>query len=622
MTAMKAEYGRLWPFLRRYLSSTSIGALCILVSVGLKVWIPLLIGEALEDFERWSPADGRDALVSGAIRSALLIAGTAVVVAVVRTASRVLILGNSRRVAADVREYIFDKLLRLAPSFFLRNPAGQVMSRVINDLRIVQSLVGPVILYIAENLALFGFCLVVMLRTDPLVTVLALAPYPFFFFQARRLALRIQLGSAEAQSALGDLSSKVDESLSGQHVIKTMALEDSDLAMFESRARRYRDLNLRVTKQRAKLIPLMLGLTSLSTLVVLGLGGWRVARGETDFGRWSAMLMYLAMLAGPTRTLGFVISTLRRGAASLQRLFEIDDTEVEIAEPPPASRKPFTPGALVVDGLTVVHPPIADQPHLEGSLPEGLDPEFVDRERTVLRDVSFRLEPGQVLGVVGHTGSGKTTLARVLARQWPVARGVVSIGGTDVNDVGLAEWRRRVGFVPQEAFLFSRSLADNVALGRPDADRAEVERAVERSQLANDLDQLPEGLDTVVGERGVNLSGGQRQRAALARVFLLDRELLILDDTLSAVDTHTADAILADLEAYLAGRTTVIVSHRLSAVKHADEVLVLEDGAVVERGTHDQLLAARGRYAELWTKQERHVADCDELGLELSSEET
>lgn len=584
--------------------------------------IPLLIGEALESFESWQPADGKGELVSGAIESALWIAGTALAISIVRTASRVLILGNSRRVAADVREHIFDRLLRLAPSFFLRNPAGQIMSRVINDLRVVQSLVGPVILYIAENLALFAFCLVVMLRTDPLVTVLALAPYPFFFFQARKLALSIQLGLAAAQSSLGDLSSKVDESLSGQQVIKTMALEPSDLALFETRARHYRDLNLAVTKQRAKLIPLMLGLTSLSTLIVLGLGGARVANGTTEFGPWSAMLMYLAILAGPTRTLGFVISTLRRGAASLERLFEIDRAAVEIEEPPADRRKPFASGELVVDGLSVVHPPIADQPHLEGSLPEGLDPQFADRERTVLRDVSFRLQPGEVLGVVGHTGSGKTTLARVLARQWPVDRGVVSIGGVDINDVALAEWRRRVGFVPQEAFLFGRSLADNVALGRPDASRDDIEHAIDVSQLAGDLDQLPHGIDTVVGERGVNLSGGQRQRAALARVFLLERDLVILDDTLSAVDTHTADRILEALEGYLTDKTAVIVSHRLSAVKHAHEILVLEDGAVVERGSHDELLAQGGLYAELWVKQERHEAECEELGIEITSEET
>lgn len=619
---MWREYRPLWPFLRRYLPSTSFGALCILISVGLKVWIPLLIGDALEDFQEWNPSDGKDALVSGALHSALLIAVTAVAVSVVRTASRVLILGNSRRIAADARAHVFDHLLRLAPSFFLRNPAGQVMSRIINDLRVVQSLVGPVILYIAENLALFAFCLVVMFRTDPLVTVLALAPYPFAFFKARQLALRIQLGSAAATNALGDLSTKVDESLSGQQVIKTMALEVSDMAQFHERAQNYRTLNLEVTKQRAKLVPLMLGLTSLSTLIVLGLGGMRVASGETELGPWTAMLMYLGILAGPTRTLGFVISTLRRGAASLERLFEITAAEVEIQEPPADRRVAFTPGALVVNGLTVVHPPIGEQPHLEGSLPEGLDPELADSERTVLKDVTFELAKGATLGVVGHTGSGKTTLARVLARQWPVERDVVSIGGSDINDVALADWRRSVGFVPQEAFLFGRSLADNIALGRPDAPRVEIENAMEISQLSNDLDQLPNGLDTIVGERGVNLSGGQRQRAALARVFLLERELVILDDTLSAVDTHTADRILEALEEFLDGKTTVIVSHRLSAVRHADEILVLAAGAVAERGTHGELLAQGGIYADLWERQERHESECDELGIEITSQET
>jgi ATP-binding cassette subfamily B protein len=276
---------------------------------------------------------------------------------------------------------------------------------------------------------------------------------------------------------------------------------------------------------------------------------------------------------------------------------------VTIADRPDVERRTIRDGAIEVRDLTIEFPPLAEQPHLSGSLPEDAG-DALWRSRRVLHDVTFSVAPGRTLGIVGPTGAGKTTLLRALTRQVEVPRGRVFLDGRDVNDIALADLRVGIGVVPQESFLFSRSLAENVALGRPDASRAEIDAAVATAQLESDLEQLPEGLDTLVGERGVRLSGGQRQRAALARVVLLSPTILLLDDTLSAVDATTADAILRDIAPMMRGRTTVIVAHRVATVAHADEILVLDDGRIVERGSHARLLARDGLYASLWQQQE------------------
>jgi len=629
---MLDEYRLLFPYLRRYRWAYVLGGLCIVLSIATKLLIPDFLRQAFDALERALEQGAGSGAARGALLALLvkllLASGT---VAVLRTTSRLALLGTSRRVAHDLRELLFDHLLRLAPSFFVRNPTGQIMSRCINDMQNVQGLMGPVILYLAETAVLFVIAVPMMVAIDPLLTAIALAPFPLFLFAARKLAVRIQEESRAAQNSLGEVSAKVDESLSGQMVIKTLTLEQQDLARFRQHCGEYRRLNLGVTRSRALLIPLMVGLVSLSTVLVLAVGGPRVVpagQGPFTLGAMAALLFYLGLLAGPTRTLGFVISSLRRGAAALGRVGEILASEPTLRDParphlPPGGGALVPRGAVEVRDLSVVHPPLAEQPHLSGSLPE-LPPELragADRERVVLEHVSLAIPAGTTLGVVGHTGCGKTTLVRAIARMLEVAPGHVFIDGVDVTAMGLSELRRNIGFVPQDAFLFSATLAENVALGRADAPRAEVERAVGAARLEQDLAQLPLGLETLVGERGVNLSGGQRQRAALARVLLLAPKVLILDDTLSAVDTHTADEILAHLKPFAAERTTILVAHRLSTVQHAEQIVVLDEGRVVERGTHAELLAKGGIYADLWERQERHERSAAALGLEIRGEE-
>jgi ATP-binding cassette subfamily B protein len=600
----------LLPYLRRYAKAYVAGSAAVVLCIALKLFIPDLLGQAIDALrgllDRQSHGRGASAVL---VRIALSIFLLSVVVALVRTASRLWILGTSRSVAHDLRQELFRHISRLAPSFYVRNPTGQIMSRCVNDMQHVQGLMGPVILYLVETLVLYAIGLFMMLRIDWRLTVIGVAPFPLFLVAARRLAVSIQERSREAQNSLARVSAKVDESLSGQLVVKTLCLEDFDRQRFLDHCQEYRALNLLVTRDRAVLIPLMMALTAFCTLAVLAFGAPAVAGGRLSLGSLVAMMLYLQMLAGPTRTLGFVISSLRRGASALERIREILDSQVTIVDPPAAAREAMSPDprglAVSVRGLDVVYPPLSEQPHLSGSLPE--DWSTAMGGRTVLRDIHLDVPAGGTLGIVGHTGAGKTTLVRALARQLEVPPGTVFIGGADVTRVPLNELRQAVGCVPQDAFLFSATLAENVALGRPEASRQDVLLALDRASLTSDLGQLARGVDTLVGERGVVLSGGQRQRAALARALLLDPPLLILDDTLSAVDTETAERILNELRSFGSRRTTIVVSHRLSAVAHADWIVLLEEGRIAEEGTHDRLLALGGRYAALYQSQQQRT---------------
>ncbi len=570
-------------------------------TIALRLVIPWLFGDAMDDLRGLESADSGDGKSSAAARAgrlvainAAIIAGSALVGAVLRTASRLHILGTSRRVVHDLREDLFAKLTRLAPSYFLRTNTGQIMSRAVNDMNNVQGLTGPVFMYIAETALLFAIGLGVMLTIDPAVTLWAVAPFPFFIWRARSLAKVIQEGSRAAQDSLGTVSDKVAESLAGQLVIKTLGLEGPDFERFAVHAAEYRRLNLEVTTARARLMPLMSWLAALAIMLALVAAAPRIHAGTLTPGEFVSLIFYLQMLAAPVATLGFVISSLERGEAALVRIFEVVHAQEGLPERPEHLRPDSMQGELEVRNLSVWREPAPTADGAPAPAP-----------RRVLCDVSFKVPAGTTLGIVGHTGSGKSTLVAVLARQLEVDEGRVFVDGRDITHLSPIWLRRHIGLVPQDPFLFSATLSENVALGVRDATPERIQTAVKIARLDVDLPQLPAGLDTVVGERGVNLSGGQRQRAALARAVLLEPKILILDDTLSAVDRHTCDAILSALEPVMAGRTTLVVAHRISTVAHCDQVLLLEEGRVVERGTHRQLLAHGGRYAQLFEAQAR-----------------
>lgn len=587
----------LLPYYRRYRRAYLLGSLCLVGTIVLRLFVPWLLGDAIDDLRKLlaedSEADPEHTRYRIAVHAGL-IAGSALVGAYLRTWSRLHILGTSRRVVHDLREDLFAKLTRLAPSYFLRTNTGQVMSRAVNDMNNVQGLTGPVFMYIAETALLFAIGISMMASLDVWVTACAVLPFPLFIWRARALAKTIQEGSRAAQDSLGTVSDKVAESLSGQLVIKTLGLEAPDFERFAAHAEEYRRLNLEVTRARAKLSPMMVWLAALSMLIALSVSAPRIESGAVTPGEVVSLIFYLQLLAAPIGTLGFVISSVQRGAVALTRIFEVVHAEETLPDRAEHRRLPAVRGELELRHLTVLRKPAVSA--------EGGE---APPDRRVLDDISLKVPAGTTLGIVGHTGSGKSTLVAVLARQLEVPAGTVFVDGEDVTELAPTWLRQQIAVVPQDPFLFSASLSENVALGVRDASPERVAEAVRIAHLDVDLAQLPQGLETIVGERGVNLSGGQRQRAALARAVLMAPRILILDDTLSAVDTHTADHILNALEPLMEGRTTIVVAHRISTVAHCDQVVLLEEGRIAERGTHAALLARGGRYAELFESQER-----------------
>jgi ATP-binding cassette subfamily B protein len=546
--------------------------------------IPLLLRSAIDALKASGAAAG--ATVG---RDAALIAVSAILQAAIRTASRVLIFNAARNAEYSLRRDLFGQLLRLDSAFFRKSATGDIMSRLTNDLGAVRGLLGPGVLNAVNSTIAYVMTVVMLLRFSPSLTLYALLPYPFLILAARLSGRVMFKAGREIQEQLGLMSTSIQEDLAGVSVIKHYGLE-------ELRHRRFRVLNdeylvrtLRLVRSRGVLGPLFAMLAGGGTLIVLWVGGRQVIAGHMTLGSLVAFNALVVQLSWPTIALGWIISLWQRGVAGWVRVKELLETEPRIHDPAaPAGlgEAPIAP-AIDVRGLTLA---------LDG--------------RRLLDDVSFSVPAGSTLAIVGPTGAGKTTLVDALARLQDVAPGAVAVGGHDVTTLPLARLRGLYGYAPQDAFLFSATVAENIAFGVRDAAalgeaalRERVVRAGEAAGLAPDVAILPDGWDTLVGERGITLSGGQRQRVALARALASDPRILMLDDTLSSVDAQTEREILTRLQPILRERTSIVVSHRVAAVKEADQIVVLDAGRVAERGTHAQLLAAGGLYASLYREQ-------------------
>ena len=575
------------PRIRPELGLLVAGTLLLAATNALGLTIPWLLKGAIDSLRdlQGHPGAGTRDVVHLVTVTAALIAGAAIGQAVVRTFSRILIFNAGRNVEYQLRQDLFWHLCRMDPAFFRRNSTGDVMSRMTNDLSAVRMLFGPGILNVVNTAIVYVTGVWLLVHLSPWLTLVAVAPYPILIVTAR-LWSRIIYGASRAmQDQLGTLSTALQEDLAGIAVVKSYALEEARQAAFARQSQGYLDRALALARARGGLTPLFALFGALGTLIVLWLGGRQVIEGKMTLGALVAFNAYLVYLSFPTIALGWILAVWQRGLAAWVRVRELLSTAPAIADDEGLSAVPLGEPSVSIRDLRVVR--------------EG---------RVILDQVSVDIPAGGTLAVVGPTGSGKTTLIDAVPRFLEVPRGVVFVGGRDVHELPLGTLRALIGYAPQEAFLFSATVGENVAFGLPPGLDAEtrarrVARAVEAAGLSGDLAALPDGIETLVGERGVTLSGGQRQRVALARALAAEPAILILDDSLSSVDAQTERDILTRLAPILRGRTSILVSHRVAAVRRADLIVVMDEGRVAERGTHEQLLAAGGLYASLYREQ-------------------
>jgi ATP-binding cassette subfamily B protein len=572
----RAAVRRLASYIGRNRGYYALWLASVLLYVAGFLAIPRLVGWTYAAFEAGEGAE----VIAG---RAQMLALVGLAAALVRFWSRTLVFNAAREIEYEIRNDIFEQLERMPPSFFNEWRTGDIMSRCVNDLNSVRLLLGVGLLNIIQTPLLYVGALTMMFTINAKLALLVLLPYPAFILVARVLGRSIHHWSLLVQEGLGELSNRLQETISGISVVKAYAMEGVT-------ARRFHDTNeelfrrqLRLARTNAAMQPVV-GLLPLGAmLMVFWIGGQEIQAGRMGGDGFFMFSLLVVQLTFPTFIMGWVVALVQRGAASMQRLDELLSVEPTIADhPDPRTPEPFR-GAISLRGLTLSHPGSGGAP--------------------ALRDVQLEVPAGTTLGVVGPVGSGKTTLASVVPRLLEVPDGSVWIDGVDVNRIPLHALRSHIAVVPQESFLFSMTLADNVAFGLERTEGEAVRRAAERAQLAKDVAELPRGYDTVVGERGVMLSGGQRQRTALARALAMDPRILILDDTLSAVDAETEAAIQRELAQVFEGRTVIVVSSRVSAVRRADQIVVLDEGRIVEQGVHADLVTRGGLYARLAMEQ-------------------
>lgn len=563
----------LWRYWRRYL----LGGICLLATATLVMWIPWWIREAVRIIEH-----------GGSLRDVTFYAGViglaAIAQGVVRTYSRALIFNAGRDVEYDMRNDLFAHLQKLPVSFYHARRTGDLMSRVINDISAVRVMLGPGVLNFVNAPLYYVYALALMLSMDVRMTLAALAPFPLLIFAARKFRGRIMKASMDVQQQMSVLSSHVHENLSGMHVVKAYSQEKFQTQQFIALNEDFQAKSLEMARMRGIVTPIMQGINGLTVLIVIWYGGIRVVRGDLMVADIVAFIAYLNVLAWPTAAFGWMLSLVERGRAAMKRLEEILNTEPEITSPS-APR----PVAGLNKGVEFRDVSFAYERQNNGP--------------AALEGISFSLPVGRSVGLVGRIGAGKSTVAQLVPRLFDVSSGEILIDGLDIRKLSLRELRNILGYVPQDPFLFSTSLRRNLAFGRDAVSDEELQRAVSIAKLDRDLEIFPQGLNTVVGERGVTLSGGQKQRATLARALVMDPPVLILDDCLSSVDAQTEAEILQGLRSILKEKTCLIISHRISAVKEADEILVLDEGKIIERGNHEELVERGGVYAELYQQQ-------------------
>jgi ATP-binding cassette subfamily B multidrug efflux pump len=584
----------LFPYLKKYRLKYFGGIVSILLNNGIWVLFPLVIKKAIDDIGHGGHKR---------VEFSLLLIAIAASRGIFQFLTRWIMIGISREIEFDLRNDFFRQLERLSYSYYQRTRTGDIMARATNDLNAVRMLLGPAIMYSANTFVFTAAALFFMFRLSPKLTLCAFAPLPIASIIVQYFGHRIHERFERIQAMFSDISARAQENFSGARVIRAYAQEEAEIQQFETENKEYIARSLKLVRLMGMLWPTLETMLGLAIVIVLWIGGVEVLNHRMDIGGFVAFNIYMVQLTWPVIALGWVINIFQRGTASLVRIDEIMREKPEITDDSVAmGLRPVATGAKEPSTRTVA-----------GEV-EFRNLNFGYNGAAVLHDINLHIPAGTSLAIVGPTGSGKSTLVSLIPRIYDAEPGAVLIDGRPIREFTLDELRRSIGFVPQETFLFGDSIRENIAYGIDNANDDQVRAAAEAASIAADIEGFPEKYDTMVGERGITLSGGQKQRTAIARAIIRDPRVLILDDALASVDTHTEDRILNHLRELMRGRTTILISHRVSTVRNADRIAVLYGGRIVEYGTHDELLALNGYYEDLYNKQllEEELAEVGE----------
>ncbi|MEQ8525686.1 MAG: ABC transporter ATP-binding protein [Gracilimonas sp.] len=579
-------------YLEKYKGTMILGALFLTASNAFLVWIPVLIRQTMDEVERMGEQgfDVPSSIIQTLFTTeaskllatnSLILIGAVVMYGVLLFATRQTLIVTSRRVEFDIRNDIVEKLMKLPQRYFAENSSGETYVRATEDVGKVRDYYGPVIMYSINTITRAGFVLTMMFLVNPALTLWALIPLPLISIFAYWITGFIHTHSTIIQEQYSSLAGRAKETFSAIRLIKAYNRIDNEQKLFEVESENYRKKKLRLDMIESMFHPALNFLIGISLLIVIWKGGEMVIAGTITVGNIAEFLIYVAYLIWPVAALGYTTNRFQRSLASWNRIEELMNEPVEIKN----SEEQID---QAVEG------------HIEF---KNVGFKYPDTEEMVLQNISFDIKPGENIAIVGRTGSGKTSLVQLIPRLFDPTEGEIKLDGVNIKNWSLGRLREAIGFVPQETFLFSDTIGENIAFGVDNASESQIETAAEKAQVKENILDFEKKFKTMLGERGITLSGGQKQRTAIARALIKDPRILIFDDSLSAVDTKTEDAILRHLRQELSGRTTIMISHRISTIKDADKIYYIEEGQIVEKGTHEELLAKDGRYTAMYNKQ-------------------